>query len=109
MVADSRGTKQDRYRLIYAVPLDSGDRDTEKTALAAKTAILENPPASLLEDFSLPASRPHSLSQLEYDKASTPNFHIIVSTGSGTGLAHIIFENLLLPVLEALHFRQDVD
>lgn len=85
----------DGYALFYcAKSLHSGDTIVSPAVL--KSISLVNPPGQLINDFT-PAS--NSLLQA-HRGGDKPDLHVVLSTGSGTGLATSVWQSLVKPLLD---------
>lgn len=71
--------------------------------------VLTSPPKSLARDFAVQAAGTTGWACRQDPAKTQANFHVIVSTGSGTGLAEVVWKQLVKPVLEFMRFTNGKD
>lgn len=96
-VFPARTQRQDEYRILY-VSENETNGDTKASPVSFQTLSVANPPLQLAHDFQ-PAGEACLYTRMTRD-GPRPNFHIIVSTGSGTGQATDVWNKLLKPFLQ---------
>lgn len=89
--------RQNEYRILY-VEENETDGNTKASPVLFRTLTVANPPQQLAHDFQ-PAGQACLYTRMTSSTAVT-NFHVIVSTGSGTGRATAVWENVVQPMLQ---------
>jgi len=88
--------RQGEYHVLYIVENDT-EGDKKASPVTFKSLTVTNPPEQLVHDFS-PNGEAGLYSRMT---ARDPqNFHVMVSTGSGTGQTINVWEQLLKPFLD---------
>lgn len=95
----STSQRQGEYRVLYVVENDTGD-DKKASPVTFKTLTVTNPPEHLVHAFS-PSGEASLYTRLR--NGDSQNFHVIVSTGSGTGQATNVWNQLVKPFLDAVN------
>jgi diacylglycerol kinase family enzyme len=96
-VFPSATKRENEYRLLYVVENDTKD-DNKASPVSFRTLTVTCPPQQLAHDFQ-PAGEACLYVRMTRSDPE-PNFHVIVSTGSGTGQATEVWNQLLEPFLE---------
>lgn len=87
----------DDYTILYVVDNAAAKDDSKASPVIFKSVIATNLPRPFIHDFQ-PSGE--SCWTIRHDNTtSIPSVHIIISTGSGTGLAQDVWERLLKPML----------
>jgi diacylglycerol kinase family enzyme len=95
-IVPSTSGSQDEYHVLYVVE-NNTESDKKASPATFKTLTVSNPPEQLVHDFS-----PNGETGV-YNRMTTgdpQNFHVMVSTGSGTGQGANVWEQLLKPFLD---------
>ncbi|KAK4620026.1 hypothetical protein CLAFUW4_11248 [Fulvia fulva] len=99
-------TEKADYHFLYVEDNPNAQDDTSASPVVFRSCIVTNPPSWLVQDESLPSGK--SCFEFRYDRSDVlPNFHIVVSTGSGTGQAKSVWEQLVKPMLDYVQRNQD--
>ncbi|KAF2167932.1 hypothetical protein M409DRAFT_65975 [Zasmidium cellare ATCC 36951] len=99
LVVGGMKNTQDDYHFLFVETNAAAEKDPTASPVLFKSHTLTNPPSLLVNDHSIPSGQ----SCWEYRQthnAVQPNFHIILSTGSGTGLAKAVYDQVLKPMLD---------
>lgn len=97
----------DEYNLLYIADNPAARQDCSQTPVVFKTLALTSPPSSLVSTFSHPGGACWEYRQNR--SQADPHWHIIVSTGSGTGLAKPVWEQVLKPLLDHVRLSEGKD
>ncbi|EME88440.1 diacylglycerol kinase [Pseudocercospora fijiensis CIRAD86] len=96
---------KDDYHFLFVEANPDAEHDSKASPVLFKSAILTNPPQGLSIDYVAPRQGENCWEFRQDPAAVQPNFHVIVSTGSGTGLAAEVWKQLVKPGLE--HIKVD--
>jgi diacylglycerol kinase family enzyme len=88
---------QNGYQILHVVENETKD-DKKASPVSFQVLTATSPPQQLVHDFQ-PAGQACIYTRMTRS-APEPNFHVIVSTGSGTGQAPEVWNQLLKPFLE---------
>jgi diacylglycerol kinase family enzyme len=88
---------QNGYQVLYVVENETKD-DKKASPVSFHVLAATSPPQQLVHDFQ-PAGQACIYTRMTRN-VPEPNFHVIVSTGSGTGQAPEVWNQLLKPFLE---------
>ncbi|EME41626.1 hypothetical protein DOTSEDRAFT_55399 [Dothistroma septosporum NZE10] len=87
------------YHFLYVEANPAVEDDTSAAPVVFRSCKITNPPAWLVQDESLPSG--NSCWECRQDRSDVlPNFHVVVSTGSGTAQAQAVWEQLVKPMLD---------
>lgn len=90
--------------LLSVAPNPAAETDKTESPLILNRHQIEHPPSAAVQALSLPAT-----SRWFARRNDGSHHHVIISTGSGTGLATSVWKTLISPALEALGIQQDRD
>ncbi|KAF7192367.1 hypothetical protein HII31_06399 [Pseudocercospora fuligena] len=96
---------KDDYHFLFVEVNPDAENDSKASPVVFKSAILTNPPQGLSIDYVAPRQGENCWEFRQDPAAVQPNFHVVVSTGSGTGLAAEVWKQLVKPTLE--HIKVD--
>ncbi|KAM0720935.1 hypothetical protein Q7P37_003220 [Cladosporium fusiforme] len=99
-VFPSRSQRQNEYQILYVDEIET-ESNSKASPVLFRTLTVLNPPQQLAHDFQ-PAGEACLYTRMTSSNA-VPNFHVIVSTGSGTGRAPDVWEKVLRPMLEFVY------
>ena len=97
-ILPSISQRQEEYRVLYVVENDT-EGDKKMSPVTFKKITVTNPPEQLVHDFS-PDDEASLFTHLI--NGDSQHFHVMVSTGSGTGQATNVWNQLLKPFLDAV-------
>ena len=98
------------YHILYVQKNEDTQADSESSPVLFRSLTVKNLPIPFVHDFALEANGTSILQEFKSDASRrNPGFHIIVSTGSGTGLASAIWQALIKPACDFIGLRQEED
>ncbi|PPJ60504.1 hypothetical protein CBER1_03170 [Cercospora berteroae] len=104
-----QGGAEGDHHFIYVEQNPGTAQDPKASPVLFKYATLNNPPKPLVKDFVAPANGANCW-EFRQDRGDVqPHFHIIVSTGSGTGLAPDVWKQLVKPIVDLLSVVEGKD
>lgn len=74
-----------------------------------RSAILTAPPEGLNIDYVAPRKGENRWEFRQDSGSVQPNFHVVISTGSGTGLATEVWEQLVKPCMDFMQMEASID
>lgn len=106
--APTQGGEEGDHHCLYVEENKDAAQDSSASPVLFRKTILNNPPESLIKEFIAPASGANW--ETRQDRGGVQaNFHIIVSTGSGTGLALGVWNQLVKPALDYIKVQESKD
>lgn len=108
LVVTGKKETQDEYHFLHVEPNAAAEQDSTASPILFRANLITNPPSLLVNDHSIPTGQ----SCWEYRQthnAVQPNFYVVLSTGSGTGLATTVWEQTLKPMLDYCEIVQGKD
>ncbi|KAI5360837.1 Putative diacylglycerol kinase, catalytic domain, inorganic polyphosphate/ATP-NAD kinase [Septoria linicola] len=97
------------YYFLYVEENPDAAQNPKASPVLFRSAILNNPPEPLTRDFVAPAVGANCWYFRQDRSTVQPNFHIIVSIASGTGLAADVWKQLVKPALDFVKVDEPKD
>lgn len=106
VVPSSSDSSDSQYDVIYTIESKASSSDTKVSPFTLQIVKESNLPAAFINRHELPNN---SLwKKILTDRRYETNFHVIVSTGSGTGLAVAVWESVVKPLLEYFKVKPEL-
>nr|POF04029.1 sphingosine kinase 1 [Quercus suber] len=97
-------TEDSTYTVFYVETNDAVKDDSPASPVVTRSLVAKGLPEAFVHDFQL--SDHASVNKRFDDSKSTPSWHVILSTGSGTQQARSVWKDVIKPVFETVEVRE---